>query len=174
MKLLIWGVSNVGKTTIGERLAKKLGCIFFDIDEEIIKEYGSIDLFQEKYPINLDRYNIKKSIMLNIINSNDSFVMAVSPIYSKNIISSILETNTVSVEIIDTPEAIYNRLIIDGDDALEYKEKHRKSYLKEIKYDQEVSYNEFADIPKIDITNQNIDLATETVYNYLKDKNIIK
>ena len=36
-KLLIWGISNVGKTTIGCELAKKLNCRFYDIDNEIIK-----------------------------------------------------------------------------------------------------------------------------------------
>ena len=45
MRLLIWGVSNIGKTTIGQKLADKLNIDFYDIDYEIIKEYGSIDLF---------------------------------------------------------------------------------------------------------------------------------
>ena len=47
MKLLIWGVSNVGKTTIGKELAKRLNCKFYDIDDEIVNVYGSIDNFQE-------------------------------------------------------------------------------------------------------------------------------
>lgn len=42
LKLLIWGVSNVGKTTIGRELSKRLNCKFYDIDDEIIKIYGSI------------------------------------------------------------------------------------------------------------------------------------
>ena len=46
MKLLIWGVSNVGKTTIGRELSKRLNCKFYDIDDEIIKIYGSIEYIQ--------------------------------------------------------------------------------------------------------------------------------
>lgn len=39
MKLLIWGVSNIGKTTIGKKLSKKLNCKFYDVDDGIIDIY---------------------------------------------------------------------------------------------------------------------------------------
>lgn len=71
MKLLIWGVSNIGKTTIGRELSKKLQCKFYDVDEEIINIYGSIDNFQEIYPDYYDRFDEK-----------EDFIMAVSPIFS--------------------------------------------------------------------------------------------
>ena len=35
MKVLLVGVSCVGKTTIGRMLADRLGCPFLDLDEEI-------------------------------------------------------------------------------------------------------------------------------------------
>ena len=57
MKLLIWGISCVGKTAIGKELAKKINCKFYDIDDEIIKMYGSIDIFQEEFPDDEIRYN---------------------------------------------------------------------------------------------------------------------
>ena len=50
MKLLILGVSNIWKTTIGKELSNKLNCKFFDVDEEIIDIYGSIDHFQALFP----------------------------------------------------------------------------------------------------------------------------
>ena len=174
MRLLIWGISNVGKTTIGKELAKKINCKFYDIDDEIIKIYGSIDLFQEEFPNDYNRFDIKKLIMLNIIeNGEKSFIMAVSPIFSKNIVEELLMTNTKSIEIIDTPEAIYDRLILEGEDALEYKERHKDYYMREIKRDQVASYQEFKDIPKISIANQNIEESANTVYQYLKENNII-
>lgn len=37
MKILIFGVSNVGKTTTGEILANKLGYKFYDLDDEVKK-----------------------------------------------------------------------------------------------------------------------------------------
>ena len=158
MRLLIWGISNVRKTTIGKELAKKINCKFYDIDDEIIKIYGSIDLFQEEFPNDYNRFDIKKLIMLNIIeNGEKSFIMAVSPIFSKNIVEELLMTNTKSIEIIDTPEAIYDRLILEGEDALEYKERYKDYYMREIMRDQVASYQEFKDIPKISIANQNIE-----------------
>ena len=99
--------------------------------------------------------------------------MAVSPIFSKNIVEELLMTNTKSIEIIDTPEAIYDRLILEGEDALEYKERHKDYYMREIKRDQVASYQEFKDIPKISIANQNIEESANTVYQYLKENNII-
>ena len=175
MKLLIWGISNVGKTTIGKELAKKINYKFYDIDEEIIGIYGSIDDFQEIYPNDYDRFDEKEELMMNIIESeNDDFIMAVSPIFSKNIVEELLMTNTKSIEIIDTPEAIYDRLILEGEDALEYKEKHKEHYMREIKWNQFASYDEFSNIPKVDISNQNIKEATQTVYDYLKKNNILK
>ena len=71
MRLLIWGISNVGKTTIGKELAKKINCKFYDIDDEIIKIYGSIDLFQEEFPNDYNRFDIKELIMLNIIENGE-------------------------------------------------------------------------------------------------------
>lgn len=174
MKLLIWGVSCVGKTTIGKKLSEKLGYKFYDIDDEIIKRYGSIDSFQEEFPIDDYRFDIKELIMIDIIDNNDeNFIMAVSPIYSEDVIDSILMTNTTSIEIIATPEAIYDRLVLDGDDALEYKEKHKEHYMKEIMWDQTASDGLFSAIPKVDIINQNIETAVETVYKYLKEQNKI-
>lgn len=174
MKLLIWGISNVGKTIIGRELSKKLNCKFYDIDDEIIKMYGSIDLFQEEFPNDENRFDIKELIMLNIMeNGEKNFIMAVSPIFSKNIVKELLMTNTKSIEIIDTPEAIYDRLILEGEDALEYKERHKEYYMREIKWDQVASYQEFKDIPKVNIANKNIEESVNTVYQYLKENNII-
>ena len=175
MKLLIWGVSNVGKTTIGEALAKQLNCKFYDVDEEIINIYGSIDNFQEIFPNDYDRFDEKEEIMLKIINEEkDSFIMAVSPIFSASVIENLLLTNTKSIEIIDTPEAIFDRLILEGDDALEYKEKHKEHYMRVIKWDQTASYDLFKDIPKVNMNNHNINDSLNIIYKYLKDNNYLE
>lgn len=175
MKLLIWGVSNVGKTTIGRELAKQLNCIFYDIDDEIIKIYGSIENFQEIFPDDYDRFDEKEEIMLDIINKErDTFIMAVSPIFSASVIRNILFTDTISIEIIDTPEAIYDRLILEGDDALEYKEKYKEHYMQEIKWDQTASYGLFKDIPKVNIDNNNIKDSVDIVYKYLNNNKYLK
>ena len=174
MKLLIWGVSNIGKTTIGRELSRKLQCKFYDVDEEIMNIYGSIDNFQDIYPNDYDRFDEKEELMLNIIEfETEDFIMAVSPIFSAPVVEELLDTDTTSIEIIDTPEAIYDRLILEGDDALEYKGRHKEHYINEIKLDQTASFNQFKNIPKVHIDNQNINEAVETVYNYLKNNKII-
>ena len=115
MKLLIWGVSNIGKTTIGKELSNKLNCKFYDVDKEIIDIYGSIDNFQAIFPNDYDRFDEKEELMMNIIESdNNDFIMAVSPIYSSSVVEELLDTDTISIEIVDTPEAIYDRLILEG------------------------------------------------------------
>ena len=40
MKILLFGVSNVGKSTIGKQLAKKIGFRFYDLDNEIKTRLG--------------------------------------------------------------------------------------------------------------------------------------
>ena len=174
MKILIWGVSNIGKTTIGKELSAKLNCKFYDVDEEIIDIYGSIDNFQAIFPNDYDRFDEKEELMTNIIESeNNDFVMAVSPIYSASVVEELLDTDTISIEIVDIPEAIYDRLILEGDDALEYKEKHKEHYIQEIRWDQTASFNQFKNIPKVHIDNQSISESVETVFNYLKNNKMI-
>lgn len=174
MKLLIWGVSNIGKTTIGKELSKKLNCRFYDVDDEIIDIYGSINNFQAIFSNDYDRFDEKEELMMNIIDTEtNDFIMAVSPIFSSSVVEELLDTDTISIEIIDTPEAIYDRLILEGYDALEYKEKHKDYYMQEIKCDQVASFNEFKNIPKIHIDNQTINEAVETIFNYLKENKIL-
>lgn len=116
----------------------------------------------------------KEEIMLDIINQEKGdFIMAVSPIFSPSVVENLLLTDTESIEIIDTPEAIYDRLILDGEDALEYKEKYKEHYMREIKRDQPASYDLFVNIPKVNINNHNIKDSVDIVYNYLNDNNYL-
>lgn len=39
MIIMLFGISNVGKTVTGEMLAKKLNYSFLDLDEEIKKRF---------------------------------------------------------------------------------------------------------------------------------------
>jgi shikimate kinase len=40
MNILLFGVSNVGKTCTGKALADRLGFEFYDLDEEVMKHYS--------------------------------------------------------------------------------------------------------------------------------------
>ena len=85
----------------------------------------------------IDLLRKKKLYQNSISKESDNFIMVVSPIFSASIIENILFTNNISIEIIDTPEAIHDRLIIEEDNTLDYKE----HYMREIKRDQTASYN---------------------------------
>jgi len=50
MRIFLTGISCVGKTTIGMRLATLLGCQFFDLDDEIENFFSiSTERLQEKF-----------------------------------------------------------------------------------------------------------------------------
>jgi len=50
MRIFLAGVSCVGKTTVGARLADLLGCRFFDLDEEIARFFATpLDRLRRRY-----------------------------------------------------------------------------------------------------------------------------
>lgn len=51
MIIMLFGVSNVGKTVTGEKLAQKLKYSFLDLDEEIKKRYHTTleDVLRNKF-----------------------------------------------------------------------------------------------------------------------------
>ena len=171
MKILIWGIPCVGKAEVGELLAKKLNYKFFNINELIKEKYQSIDKFHEEFPNDYARFKEKEKIALEVINNNDNFVMTITLIYIEEIIKNITNTNTISVELIDSIESIYDRIMFYDEndkpmpDSKEYRDAHKTYYMNEIKNDQRISYQEYKDIPKFDINNRNL----EDIIDALKD-----
>ena len=82
MKILLFGVSQVGKSTVAKVLAKKLNCIFIDPDYYIIDKFGSVEEFQKIYSDTKERYKVKTDIIITLCKENDNIVIPVSPIYS--------------------------------------------------------------------------------------------
>lgn len=66
MKILLFGVSNVGKTTIGKLLAEKIKFSFYDLDDEIKKYYG-ITLEEFVHTENLRWRDQKRGQIINKI-----------------------------------------------------------------------------------------------------------
>lgn len=144
-----------------------------NIDKELIKMFGSIDNFRNLYNDDYERFEFKKDLMLEVIHHTDNLIMSVSPIFSNDIVEDILKENVSSIEITDTSEAIFDRLILDGEDAVQYKNKYKEHYMSEIKYDQLAITKEFKNIPKVFINGKGIEDSVEYVFKYLKDKKII-
>ena len=159
MKVLIWGIPCVGKTEIGKMLAKKLNYKYFNVTDIIKEIYGTIDNFQKDLS-DYGQYKEKERIILDIINNNDNFVMVVSLICDENIVDNITSTDTISVELIDSVESVYDRILFYDEndevypDSKEYRDAHKAHYMSEVKNDMEVSYIEYRNIPKFNINNR--------------------
>lgn len=141
MTILLFGVSNVGKTTTGQLLAKELGCAFYDLDEEVKSRlHITLEVFVNTvWPYERDK--IRGKILGDIILRPGNKVIAVTPMYYSKCFNKFLARDDVTaVELQDTPENIFSRLIFsDENDRIykndDYRDAHRKYYLNEIKKD---------------------------------------
>ena len=173
MKILIWGIPCVGKTDIGKMLAKKLNYKYFDMNEIIKKKYGTIDNFHNTFFSDYDEFKEKERIALDIINNNDNFVMIITLIYNEEIVNKIVNTNTISVELIDNLESIYERIVFyDENDKLmpdskKYRDEHKFYYIKELKSDMKTSYLEYRNIPKFNINSRKFEVVIDELKDFL-------
>lgn len=143
MKILLFGISNVGKTTIGTMLAKQLGYSFYDLDEEVKKEF-KMTLEEFIHTENLRWRDQKRGrIIKKILAREENMVFAISPIsYTDNFGRRIIGDGILSIELVDTPANIFDRLVFsDIDDTIykddDYKNQRRDYYMSDIKTDLE-------------------------------------
>lgn len=177
MRVFLTGVSCVGKTTIGKRLAELLGVKFFDLDHEIEAFFGtSIERLQAKFlTIHSYRNEAAKALvhLLNRPESRDS-VIALPP---SGLMGGYLQVIKKSAGIIivlnDTPENILERIRFFDIDSkpieknLTPKEKHL--YRKEIKKDITFFRKSYERAHlQIDISNLNMEQAAAKVKEALE------
>lgn len=143
MKILLFGVSNVGKSTVGEMLAERIGFHYYDLDDEVKRHLG-ITLEQFINSGNLkERDQIRGSIINHILQLNENIVFAITPIsYPDPFREQIHSEDNLLIELYDTEENIFSRLVFrDENDVLytddDYKNEHKEYYLREIRRDQE-------------------------------------
>ena len=141
MKVLLFGVSNVGKTTTGELLAERLGFKFYDLDEEV-KSCLGMTLEEFVHTADLRWRDQKRGrIIKKLLRSEEDMVLAITPIsYPDNFRTRISGDGILSIELYDTPENIFARLVFsDENDTIykddQYKYEHREHYLREIQQD---------------------------------------
>lgn len=163
MKILLFGVSNVGKTTIGTMLAKQLGYSYYDLDEEIKKEF-QMTLEEFVHTENL-RWRDKKRgrIIKKILAHEENMVFVISPIsYTDNFGKRIIEDDILPIELVDTPANIFGRLDFSNtDDTIykddDYKNQHRDYYMADIQADLEwygSVYSQIGITNKFEINNE--------------------
>ena len=157
MKILLFGISNVGKTAIGTILAKELEYSFYDLDEEVKKEF-QMTLEEFVHTENLRWRDQKRGrIIKKIISKEENMFFVISPIsYTDNFGKRITEDDILSIELVDTPANIFDRLVFsDIDDIIykddDYKNQRRDYYMSDIKADLEWYGNVYS---KIGIKNR--------------------
>lgn len=157
MKILLFGVSNIGKSTLGELHAKKLEYDFYDLDEEVKREFQTT-LEEFVHTENLRWRDQKRGrIIKKILSTEKDIVFAITPIsYTDNFRNRIIADDVLPIVLVDTPENIFDRLAFsDENDNIytddEYKNQHKEYYLRDIQDDIEWYGNIFS---KIGIKNE--------------------
>lgn len=178
MKIMLFGISNVGKTTIGKVLAKNLDYPFYDLAEEIRKKLNlTQDQFMEKYSDDYERGQLKCDFLKDILHDSKNCVIAVSPFnYSEFILPFLNVQDILPIELQDSPDHVFERLVFaDENDVIykddEYKNKHKDYYLTELIRDCYYYYKIYEDIPsKYFIDNKSIEDAaadlTDCILNH--------
>ena len=143
MRIFLTGVSCVGKSTIGERLATLLNITFFDLDTEVERYYGtSIERLQQRF---LTMYSFRKAASEALVSvlarpESSNCVIALTP---SGLMSPYLQivrkAGGVKVVLLDTPENILAReTFYDIDSRLIAKALTKRElalHLREIKKD---------------------------------------
>lgn len=143
MNILLFGVSNVGKTVTGKLLAEYLGYLFFDIDQEVKEELGiTLEKFVSTGTL-LDRDRFRCEIIHSLTYIKANKVIAVTPLsYMQEIIPILSDPDVMAIELRDSVTNIFDRLVFsDENDVIywddDYKNAHADYYRSEIQKDLE-------------------------------------
>jgi len=144
MRIFLAGVSCIGKTTVGARLAGCLECQFFDLDVEVERFFGtSIGRLRNRYPASHDFRRMAARALKHVLSRDDgrNCVIALPP---SGLLGSywkaIKDTrDTVVVVLRDTPENILGRITFYDIDSHPVQknltDREKRLYLRDIKRD---------------------------------------
>lgn len=104
------GFMAAGKSTIGQKLSRKLKCAFFDTDELVVKEHGQIsDIFYNEGEAAFRRY--ETAAIAHVIDEEAPGVIALGGgALSQEETQKLLKKRTYRVFIKVTPEQVLERL----------------------------------------------------------------
>jgi shikimate kinase len=143
LRIFLTGVSCVGKTTIGGKIAEFLGIKFFDLDQEIETFFGtSIERLHNRF---LTVYSFREEAakaLAHLLNRTESrtCVVALPPSgLMGGYLRVLKKTNGTIVALDDRPENILERIRFYDIDSRPMEKKltakEKKLYLREIKKD---------------------------------------
>jgi len=104
------GFMAAGKSTIGQKLARKLKCAFFDSDDLVVKEHGQIsDIFYNEGENAFRKY--ETAAISHVIEDGDPGVVALGGgALSNELTQKLLKKRAYRVFIKVTPEQVLERL----------------------------------------------------------------
>jgi len=146
MHIFLIGVSCVGKSTIGNRLAEKIDFLFFDLDEKIEEFFGRpIEQIQNQYFTGYSYREQGAKVLNKIIdtNKNDNVIVGLTPKGLHDWYYKLIKKSGATVfELKDTPGNILDRIVFYDEDSnlmeKDLTEDDKRFYLSEIKKD--ISY----------------------------------
>ena len=143
MRFFIVGVSCVGKTAVGLKLAELLGYKFFDLDDEIEAYFSMpIEKLQEKF-LNMNSFRKEASKALSHLLSQESSKESVIALPPSGLMSHywdvVKRSKGLTIALDDKPGNILKRITFYDKDSKPIKghltAENRPYYLKEIKED---------------------------------------
>lgn len=143
MKIFIVGLSDIGKSTIGAKVAKEIDYKFFDFDDEVEKYYNeAISHIQSQFLTEYS-YSVHLSVVLKkIIDENEdcNYILTLPANGLRDCYLRILKKiDCVVIALHDRPENILERITFYDDDSVRFEkiltEKETKLYLREFKRD---------------------------------------
>jgi shikimate kinase len=144
MKVFLAGVGCVGKTAIGERLAARLGCPFYDLDREVERHFGqpierlkSQVLAEHSYRKRFASVVLKRLVQTG---QDSAFVVALPPSGLMDSLYAVVKNiDCVVVALRDSAENILSRITFYDADSRPITKtltaEERSYYLKEIRRD---------------------------------------
>ncbi|MBN2054332.1 hypothetical protein JW905_05385 [bacterium] len=141
MRILLAGVACVGKSTVGDILARRLGYAFFDLDVEVEKQYEtSIERLRHLHMSTASFRRACAVVLKRILAAEPVCVIALPPTgLRKPYLGVIHQFPCLKVVIRDRPENILRRLAFYDIDSKPLKKRltarEKKLYLTEIKND---------------------------------------
>ena len=155
MNILLFGVSNVGKSVSGKLLADHLNYTFYDLDDEVKKDQNtSLEKFVSTGTL-LERDSIRCRILNQLVCKAENKVIAVTPLSHIQDIKYLFSSpDAVCIELTDSAENIFDRLVFSDENDIiykddDYKKRHKDHYLEEILEDLDWYGTVYSDIKNI-------------------------
>ncbi|MFQ6791874.1 MAG: shikimate kinase [Thomasclavelia sp.] len=182
MNILLFGVENVGKKSIGKKLAQLLNYDFYDLSQEIKKESNqTLENYCNSFVDDYKYHSAKIKLLNSLIKKSVNSIIAVSPInYQELLTPYINNENILPIVLKDTPEHIFDRIVFydENDEPFkdeEYKNKHKQHYLDEILQDIYDYSHIYENIPSaFFIDNHPIEECANVLYKLIKNNQPIE